>query len=54
MPAQKVKAPKAPPIKATKAEHKKYAEEFLAIEDFKDYKKVNGPDYNPKNDEAKE
>lgn len=42
----------APSIKADKAEHKKHAEEFLANEDHKDPKKVNGPIYRDTTDEA--
>jgi hypothetical protein len=48
------KAPKAPPVKATKEEHKKHAEAFLALDDYKDPKKVNKPEYRDMSDEAKE
>lgn len=42
---------KAPPVTASKAEHKKHAEEFLALEDHKDPKKVNKPEYRDMTDE---
>jgi len=44
---------KAPGVKASKAEHKKHAERFLANEDHKDPKKVNKPEYRDMTDEAK-
>ncbi len=36
---------KAPPITASKEEHKKHADEFLTREEHKDPKKVNKPEY---------
>ena len=44
---------KAPAVSASKAEHKKHAERFLANEDHKDPKKVNKPEYRDMTDEAK-
>mgnify|MGYP001028043471 CR=1 FL=1 len=35
----------APAPNAPKAEHKKHIEEFLLVEDHKDPKKVNKPEY---------
>jgi len=46
------KALKAPALNANKAEHKKHADEFLKIEDHKDPKKVNKPEYRDETDEA--
>lgn len=48
------KAPKAPPPNAKKSEHRKHVEEFLAIEDFKDPKKANGPSYVDQTDVPRE
>jgi hypothetical protein len=45
--------PKAPSVKATKADHKKHGDEFLAIEDHKDPRKVNKPEYRDATDKAK-
>jgi hypothetical protein len=44
---------KAPAVNATKAEHKKHGDRFLANEDHKDPKKVNKPEYRDMTDEAK-
>lgn len=44
---------KAPSPSANKAEHKKHVKEFLEIEQYKDPKKVNGPEYRDMTDEAK-
>lgn len=45
------KAPKAPAADAPIKEHKRHADEFLALEDHKDPKKVNRPEYRDMTDE---
>lgn len=45
---------KAPPLGASKAEHKKHADEFLTREEHKDPKKVNKPNYVDMTDVPKE
>ena len=45
--------PKAPTVKAHIDDHKQHVKDFLALEDHKDPKKVNKPEYRAENDEAK-
>ena len=44
----------APLPDAAKDAHRKHAAKFLAMEDYKDPKKVNEPNYEDKTDKAKE